>query len=90
MDKVIAIATDCLERVWPDLSIVLDVDLETASRRLNRDLDRMEQKGEGYHQRVRKGFLELAQKQKNFFVIDAAKEINSVHERVIDIIEKTF
>jgi len=88
MDKVIAIATDCLERVWPDLTIVLDVDLQTASRRLKRDLDRMEQKGDGYHQRVRKGFLELAQKQKNFFVIDAAQDIDAVHKKVIETVEK--
>ncbi|MHC4681999.1 MAG: dTMP kinase, partial [Planctomycetota bacterium] len=40
MEKVIKIATDCLERVWPDLTIALDVDLQTASRRLDRQLDR--------------------------------------------------
>jgi len=90
MDKVIAIATDCLERAWPDLTIVLDVDLQTASRRLKRDLDRMEQKGDGYHQRVRKGFLELAQKQKNFFVIDAAQDIDAVHKKVVEAISRRF
>jgi dTMP kinase len=88
MDKVIAIAKDCLERPWPDLTIILDVDLETASQRLNRDLDRMEQKGDGYHQRVREGFLELAQQQKNFFVIDAAQDIDTVHKKIIGTVEK--
>jgi len=47
MDKVIKIAADSLERTWPDLTIILDVDLETASHRLNRALDRMERKGDG-------------------------------------------
>ena len=31
IDKVIKIAEDCLERPWPDLTIILDVDLETAA-----------------------------------------------------------
>lgn len=88
MDKVIKIATDCLERVWPDLTIILDVDLQTASQRLNRQLDRMEQKGDGYHQRVRDGFLRLAKQQENFLVIDAAGNIETVHKRVLEIIEK--
>jgi dTMP kinase len=43
MEKVIKIAADRLERPWPDLTIILDVDLETAAKRLKKDLDRMEQ-----------------------------------------------
>jgi len=88
MDKVIKIAADCLERPWPDLTVILDVDLETASKRLNRDLDRMEQKGDGYHQKVREGFLRLAQQQENFVVVDATGDIETVRKKVIDIIEK--
>lgn len=88
MEKVIKIAEDCLERPWPDLTIILDVDLETASARLNRDLDRMERKGDGYHQKVREGFLKLAQEQKNFFVINATQDIDAVHKKIIETVEK--
>ncbi|UCG46381.1 MAG: dTMP kinase [Phycisphaerales bacterium] len=86
MDKVIRIAEDCLERVWPDLTIILDVNLETASRRLKRELDRMEQKGDGYHEKVRQGFLELARLREGFFVVDASGDIETVHKRVLDVI----
>lgn len=86
MEKVIKIARDCLERPWPDLTIILDIDLETASQRLKRDLDRMERKGDGYHQRVREGFLELARQQENFAVIDASGDIQTVHKKVLEII----
>jgi len=89
MDKVIKIATDCLERVWPDLTIILDVDLQTASQRLDRQLDRMEQKGDGYHQKVREGFLQLAKQQQNFLLIDATGDIETVNKKVLEIIEKT-
>jgi dTMP kinase len=88
MDKVIKIATDCLERVWPDLTIILDVDLQTASQRLNRQLDRMEAKGDGYHQRVREGFLQLAKQQNNFLVVDANGDIEIVHKRILQLISE--
>ena len=86
IDKVIKIARDSLERPWPDLTIILDIDLETASQRLKRDLDRMERKSDGYHQRVREGFLELARQQENFAVIDASGDIQTVHKKVLEII----
>ncbi len=88
MDKVEKIATDCLERPWPDLTIILDVDLETASQRLNRELDRMEQKGDGYHKKVREGFLQLAKEQENFLVVDAAGDIETVHKKILQLISE--
>ena len=86
VEQIINIATDSLERPWPDLTIILDVDLETASRRLKPQLDRMEQKGTSYHQKVREGFLELAQQQKNFVVVNASGDIETVHKRVLELI----
>lgn len=89
-DKVIGIATDCLERVWPDLTIILDVDLETAAGRLDRQLDRMEAKGDSYHKEVREGFLQLANKRKDFLVIDAAAAVETVHKSVREQINRFF
>jgi dTMP kinase len=89
MEKVIKAAADCLERPWPDLTVVLDVDLKTAAARLNKDLDRIEQKGDNYHEKVREGFLKLAQMQKTFVVIDATADIQSVHKQVVETIGRT-
>jgi len=86
IDKVIKIARDCLERPWPDLTIILDVDLETAANRLKKDLDRMERKGDSYRQKVREGFLGLAHQQGNFAVIDASGDIQTVYKKVLEII----
>ena len=44
MDKVIKLAEGSLQRPWPDLTIVLNIDPQAASLRLNTNLDRMEQK----------------------------------------------
>jgi dTMP kinase len=88
MDKVIRIAEDCLERAWPDMTIILDVDIRTSAKRLNRQLDRMESKGDGYHKKVREGFLELAGQRENIHVVDATCDIEAVHKEVLKIISE--
>lgn len=87
-DKVIGIAEDCLERVWPDLTIILDVDLDTAAPRLDRQLDRMEAKGDSYHSQVREGFLQLARDREDFVVVDASADIETVRQDVREEISR--
>ena len=90
MDNVEKIAERCLERTWPDLTIILDVDIQTASGRLKRKSDRMEQKGNDYHNMVRNGFLKLASEKSGFAVVNAACNIEDVHKKITDIILKKF
>ncbi len=86
-DKVLRIAGDSLERMWPDLTIILDVDGDTAGLRMDRQLDRMELKGDAYHQKVRQGFLDLAGTRDDFRVVDARPGIEEVHEAVKEAVE---
>ncbi|MHC4114425.1 MAG: dTMP kinase [Planctomycetota bacterium] len=88
IDNVINIAQSTLERSWPDLTIILDIDLKNASQRLNRALDRMEQKGDEYHRKVREGFLALAEQEQKFVVVDASEDIETVHKKVLEVISK--
>ncbi|MCF7955294.1 MAG: dTMP kinase [Phycisphaerae bacterium] len=78
IEKVIQIADDTLERTWPDITIILEANLETAAKRMNRDLDRMEQKGNEYHNKVRQGFSELAENYDKVIKIHASKTIEQV------------
>ncbi|PKL43514.1 MAG: dTMP kinase [Planctomycetes bacterium HGW-Planctomycetes-1] len=88
--KVLDIAAHSLERVWPDLTIILDVDLKTARQRMKRGLDRMELKSAAYHKKVRAGFLELAELRDDIVVIDASGNVEAVHEKVIQTITSFF
>ena len=90
IQKIIDIATDCLERAWPDLTVILDVDTETAAPRLGAEPDRMEQKGRDYHEKVRAGFVELAKQQDGFVIVDAAGDIETVHEKVIEAVKSNL
>ena len=86
VEKVIKIGTDSLERIWPDLTVVLDVDTETAASRMQRDLDRMEQKGDAYHRKVREGFLKLPDIHPSEKVVDARGTVEQVHQDVLKLI----
>jgi len=90
MEKVIELAEGSLERCWPDLTIILDVDPKVGLSRLNRKFDRMEQKEDAYHQKVREGFLELAKSREDFVVVDAGGDIETVQKRILGIIERVF
>jgi dTMP kinase len=88
INQVIKLAADSLGKPWPDLTIILDVDLETGANRLSAQPDRMEAKPSEYHQKVRDGFLKLAGQQENFHLVDATGDIETVHKKVIEIVEK--
>ncbi len=86
MDRVIGVAERTLERVWPDLTIILDVDLQTAAKRMQRQLDRMEQMGNDYHAKVRQGFLDLARGCEGSIVIDARPAVEKVQREIIQAV----
>lgn len=88
IQTVIDVATHSLQKVWPDLTIILDVDLKTAKKRMNRTLDRMEQKKQDYHKKVRNGFLKLAKMRNDIIVVDATKNVQTVHEKIVQVIQK--
>ena len=88
MNQIKKLAADSLGIPWPDLTIILDVDLETAANRLSDQPDRMEAKPREYHRKVREGFLKLASQQKKLVVVDGAGSIETVHERIKQIISE--
>ncbi|MBW8017400.1 MAG: dTMP kinase [Planctomycetes bacterium] len=90
IEKVITIADDTLERTWPDITIILEANLKTAAKRMDRDLDRMEQKGDTYHNKVRQGFSELAEKYEKVKKIDASKTIEQVFANVKTTLENSI
>jgi len=87
IENVVEIAKSCLERLWPDVTVILDVGLATAAGRLDRELDRMEQKGDAYHEKVRQGYLHLAETFDGMTVIDASAKIEAVHSKIVETIK---
>lgn len=65
--------------VMPDLVLVLDVDLETAARRLARPLDKLENRGDDYRRRLRAGYrAEMERSPERLQVVDATGSVEAV------------
>jgi dTMP kinase len=77
--------------VWPDLMIVLDITPELRRQRLasqNRPLDRLEREPEDFFQKVRSGFLTLAQEGKTpSVVLNGETEISALTQAILSRIQ---
>tara|TARA_B100000579_G_scaffold430325_1_gene443500 strand:+ start:136 stop:726 length:591 start_codon:yes stop_codon:yes gene_type:complete len=74
----------------PDLSFLFDVSVEEGFKRKNNDKkDRIESSSKDFFNKVRKGYLKIAKNnQERFFIINAANDIEKIHNEVIKNIEK--
>lgn len=79
-----SIATSGLK---PDLTIVLDVDVETSQKRVGSEKDRMESAGIEFFERVRAGFLEIAkQEPERVKVVDSTQSIEEIHKEILELV----
>ncbi len=82
IDALDAVATGCMR---PDLTLILDVDVETGLRR-NKEMkknDRLEHEDVTFHQKVRKGFHEIAAAEpERIRIISCSESIEAVHEAI--------
>ena len=78
--------TDC---PVPNYSILLDIPVEEGfARKSNDDIDRIESSSKSFFERVRKGYLKIAKEKNDRFIkINAALDIDKVHQKIINHIE---
>ncbi len=76
-------------KILPDLTIYLDIDVELAYNRLDKNLDRLEKEGKIFQEKVKKGYLFLAEKYKNRIKIVNANSLSKIeiHEKIIKLIK---
>ncbi|MGI9014066.1 MAG: dTMP kinase [Phycisphaerales bacterium] len=84
LDEIDAVGRVALGDVVPDITILFDVDEQTAGARLNPLLDRMEAKGVAFHRKVREGFLRQAREEPDrHLVIDASQDEDAVFAQLM-------
>ena len=75
--------------LYPDLILLLDMPVDAADKRMERELDRMETQGDDFRLRLRDGFLaEAARDTERIAIIDASKTIDEVHTAIRAAVEK--
>jgi dTMP kinase len=81
--------------IWPNLTILLDIDVQNGLKRA-RDLtpdktgDRLERELVDFHKRVKKGYLKLAENEDRFKVIDAGRDPNEVNKDILKSIKEAL
>jgi dTMP kinase len=90
LEDLHAINDFAIESVKPDLTLLLDIPQEVSSARLhkrfaelNEKADRFELLGDAFHERVRSGYLELAEQEPNrIWVIDGTQSPDEVTDAI--------
>jgi len=82
-DELIQMMQWATHGLEPDLTVLLDVDLQVARQRLGGEIDRIEGAGAAFHTRVREGYLEMAAADPDrWVVVDAGGAVDDVAARV--------
>lgn len=90
LESVRAINHFAIGGTSPQLTLVLDMDSATAWQRIHqsgRELDRMESQPQSFFEKVRQGYLEVAQAEPaRVKIIDASATPEAVHENIWQVI----
>lgn len=77
-----------IAEVLPDITFLIDIPVEECLRRkalkLQSELDRIEISSDNFYQKVRLGYLKIAEEQKRFFVINGKLAIEEIHKIILD------
>jgi dTMP kinase len=90
VEQVHALAVDNMR---PDLTVILDVPLDVgrarAQERDGDDANRYERMDQGFHQRIRDGFLDIAKREpERCVVIDATADADAVSAMITDAVKQ--
>jgi len=76
----------------PDITFFIDIPVEIAEQRrqekLSEQLDRIENSNMDFYSRVRKGYFELAKNENRFRILDGIDNVENIHEKIINEIDK--
>ncbi|KQC08051.1 MAG: thymidylate kinase [Candidatus Cloacimonas sp. SDB] len=73
----------------PDLTFIIDLPATKGLSRIKREnADRLEQESLEFHTNVRKSFLEIAEEESRFRIINGNKSIEEIHKDVLKIIKE--
>ena len=90
VEQMLNINAFAVDGVWPDLTVILDVETSESFERLSERYrangeghDRFEQESRDFHERVRRGYLDLARRNaKRCRVLDSAGPLEEVSREV--------
>lgn len=94
IDKIMTINSFSSDELVPDLTILMDIDVELGFKRLaerneknGRELDRIERESTTFHEKVRAGYLDLAKRwPARFKVVEANRAMDVVGREIREMV----
>ncbi len=91
IDELINLNNLATNKLWPDLTLIFDIDPDVSLKRVGDNKDRLESESINFHKKVREGYLELAKQHPNRIkVINANQPIEDIYKAVIQIVKPYF
>jgi dTMP kinase len=88
-DEITALQHWAVGGLLPDLTIVLDVTPEVGRERRGDVHDRLESEADAFHAAVRRGYLELASRDpERYLVLDGSRPVEHLHAAVVDGVDR--
>lgn len=88
VDSIVKINNLAIGNTVPDITFFIDIPNQVAiarkAQRSMSDLDRIEVSDENFFERVRNGYLKIAESEKRFRIIDGTKSIEEINEMIIN------
>lgn len=82
------------QKTYPQLTILLDLPVEISFERIRkrRELDRIEEEGSDFHEKVRQAYLQVARKNDHnrWVIVDGDQSIEQIAEEVWERIQKAY
>ncbi|MEI7474116.1 MAG: dTMP kinase [bacterium] len=89
LNQIIELNKIATRGLIPDLTILLDIDTDTAANRIAREKDRFESEAQEFHKKVRQGYLEVAKSDPSrFVIINANQSIEDIFTQLISVLKE--
>ena len=74
--------------IKPDMTFILDIEVETSLSRIGKTKDRMESAGISFFNRVREGYLDISKQEPDRVkVISGEDTINEIHNKIVELVD---
>jgi len=92
VEQIMAIHKIAIGSTVPEVTFFIDISLEEAERRKNKsmdgELDRIEVSEGNFYEKVRNGYLRIAEQDSRLKIINGTDTVNNIHKSIISEIEK--
>lgn len=74
--------------IIPDITFILDIDIDTSLQRIGKGRDRMENAGREFFERVRKGYIEISEKEpQRVKLLQGNSPIKDIQNKISDYVQ---